>query len=123
MTFANQVSQHIAKYERRINAVYRSSVQDVAELANVPRANGGRMPVDTGFLRASIRAAINATPGSSSDGVAGALARWQIGDSTTVGWSANYARFMEYRYGFMRGAAEKWSSIVDKNAAEAKRRL
>ena len=122
MSFSRDVSALVAKYERRLSAVVRSSVQDVAEIANTPQAQGGRLPVDTGFLRASIRAALNRTPSGGSESVAGALARWSPGDSITVGWTALYARFMEYRYGFKRGAVELWSRIVERNADEARRR-
>ena len=122
MTFADQMSQHLAKYERRLRAVYRSSVQEMAEIASTPIAQGGRLPVDTGNLRASIRAAINSTPEGSSDSVIGALAQWQPGDFLRVGWTPVYAWPMEARYGYARGAAEQWVRIVEDKAGQAQAR-
>jgi len=122
MTFAKQMSDHLEKYERRLGAVFRSSVQEMANIASEPRAKGGRMPVDTGMLRASIRAALNGTPSGSSETVAVGLAQWQAGDSIRIGWTVNYAWPMEARYGFARGAAEQWERIVDSKAAQAKAR-
>lgn len=94
----------------------------MANIASEPIAKGGRMPVDTGNLRASIRAAIGGTPTSASDSVAGALARWEVDQPLRVGWTPVYAWAMEARYGYARGAAEQWQRLVDKNAAEAKAR-
>ena len=122
MSFANQMSQHLQKYERRLRAVYRSSVQEMAEIAGTPTAQGGRMPVDTGTLRASIRAAINSTPAGSSDSVIGALARWRPGDFTRIGWPVVYAWPMEVRYGYARGASEQWERIVNDKARQAQAR-
>lgn len=121
MSFADEINRYTEEYQRRLQAVARESVQDVAEIANQPRAKGGRMPVDTGFLRNSIRAAIGETPSSGSGSVIETLARWDAGESITVGWTAVYARPMEYRYGFMRGAVELWPRIVDANARRAMR--
>ena len=125
MSFSKQLGNHLERYERRIRAVYRSSVQELAEIASTPIAQGGRLPVDTGTLRASIRAAINSTPAGSSDSVIGALARWRPGDFTRVGWAgaaASYAWPMEVRYGYARGAAEQWTRIVNDKARQAQAR-
>lgn len=136
MSFSKQVNQHLAKYERRIAAVYKQSAQTVAEQANATVNEGGRLRIDTGFLRASQAAQLNSMPSGPTRGEKGAaytsrigtsptaaLASWQPGDTLYIGWTANYARPREYRDGFVRGAAEKWSAIVDSAAARAKARL
>lgn len=50
------------------------------------------------------------------------LSRWQPGDVTFIGWTANYARYRNARDGFRELAAQKWDSIVTKNAQQAKAR-
>ena len=135
MSFASDMNKHLGRYEKRIMAVTRASIQDVVNRAQEPTAKGGRMRVDTGFLRASGGAALNQMPSgptSADDAVSGgsqtgqplavALARMKPGDSLYWGWSANYARPREFKDGFARGAAEKWPEIVDSVANQAKAR-
>ena len=81
------------------------------------------MPVDTGFLRNSMLGDVNKIPsGESSPAntmtVVLAINRVQVGDVLYIGWVANYARKMEARYAFMRGAAQNWGRFVQ---AAAKR--
>lgn len=134
MAFSRQVRRFTANYRRRANAVFKQSVQDVAQHASVPVAQGGRMRVDTGFLRNSIRGAIGTLPsgpsqrgGASNSGaledVTLVLAGAEIGDTVYVGWTANYARFREYKDGFLSAAAQKWPDFVNKNAARAMREI
>jgi hypothetical protein len=119
MSFSGDIRKFNKKFEKRYRAVFRGSAQDVTYLANVPIAQGGRMPVDTGFLRASQSGKVGSMP-DGSQSVAAALASWDIGDTFYSGWTANYAIYMEYRYGFNRGAAEQWGAIVKQNVAKAK---
>ncbi|WP_416355556.1 HK97 gp10 family phage protein [Aureimonas phyllosphaerae] len=110
----------------------------------VPAAGqGGRLPVDTGFLRASLRASTTAPPPIDSqfvpaDGkkyafdessIEAVIAGAEIGQTLYFGYTAAYARAMEYgsgggpAYAFVRTVAQKWPSIVDAKAAELKGRL
>jgi len=129
-TFQQQVAGHIAQYKKRMRVVAKESVQDVVADAQTVRARGGRMRVKTGFLRASINAAIGRMPSGQSvnsgqvqspiqgSGIAAALLRWNPEKDETifVGWTADYARPREYVDGFLRGAVEKWPQIVNQNA-------
>lgn len=126
MKFADQIAKHRKEYERRMTAVFRESAQQVANDSRTVQSKGGRLPLDTGFLRASAGAGINQMPSGPTENESGgpvsnrvtgmglteALARWKPGDTFYFGFSAMYGRYMEYRYGFVRGAAEKWQSIV-----------
>ncbi|HSH29281.1 MAG TPA: hypothetical protein VK971_05170 [Thiohalobacter sp.] len=126
MKFADQIAKHTKEYERRMTGVFRESAQEVVNRAQTPVSKNGRMRIDTGFLRASGGAGINQMPsgptsnergGPASSRVTGmglteALGRWKPGDTFFWGWTANYAAIREYKDGFMRGAAEKWDSIV-----------
>jgi hypothetical protein len=119
MSFESDIRAFVEKTEARTRAVTRSAIQALDHDASVPRAEGGRMPVDTGTLRASIVGEIN---GGTGQPVSLALARWQPGDTFRLGWTVVYAWPMEVRYGFARGAAEKWSRFVDSAVSEARSR-
>lgn len=128
MSFAKQINEHAQKYERRMRQVFGASVEEVAERANTPVASGGRMRVDTGFLRHSLlasRGTLPRGPSTPSQGVnyswsinsvTAELLRWRPDDAFFLGWTANYAIFREAKDGFMFSAAQKWKGIVEKNA-------
>ena len=134
-TFAEQVGAFIAKSDERMEAVYKTAIQDTVNEAQKERGRGGNMPVDTGFLRATGDAALNKLPSGESlpfskDGAY----KWsstasliiinqaKLGDSVYFGWSANYAPFMERRYGFARLAAQNWNQIVKRAALALEKR-
>lgn len=130
--FANQVDQFARKYNTRFKLVAQIAVQDTVSMAQRVHKEGGRMRVKTGFLRASIQAAVHSMPSGPTQGekktkyplgtqVAGVpvsvtLLRWDPNtpDVLFVGWTANYARHREAHDGFLRGAVEKWDQTVRK---------
>ena len=117
MSFGRDVSNWIRASQGRIDAVAKQSAQDVTNIAQRRRSAGGNMPVDTGFLVNSIRASTASMPSSASDQVTVAIIRWRPVDQPLyIGWTANYAPYMEHRYAFMRLAAQQWQDIVDRNA-------
>jgi hypothetical protein len=133
-SFAAQVSKWVQASEARMEAVLKASAQDVFEEALIPRAKGGRMPVDTSFLRNSAKAQIGSMPSGPSTPAEGmpsapdgqitlTLVRLKPGESVFLGFTANYAKYMEHRYGFVRMAAQQWQDIVNKNAAELRRKI
>lgn len=93
---------------------------------------GGRMRVDTGFLRASGQLSFSGMPNGPLRGdpeksynwdeqvVQLELAKLEVGDIVYFGWSAVYAAAREARDGFMSGAAQKWQQFVDANAAKVR---
>jgi HK97 gp10 family phage protein len=139
--FAAQVSKWARESERRMVAIMRESAQRVIEEANRPRAKGGRMPVDTGFLRSSGVASLSSMPPIRADAVPGSAARYDAGDAYSLtisgwdgeqplyyGWTAAYAAYVEYGTermrpaAFMRSAAAQWQRIVREVEREAKAR-
>jgi hypothetical protein len=133
-SFSADVDKWIRASQGRIEAVLKQSAQDVFEEAIIPRAKGGNLPVDTSFLRNSAKAEIGSMPSGPStpaDGMPSApdgqitltLVRLKPGRSIYLGFTANYARYMEYRYKFVGLAAQKWQQIVNKNATELRRRI
>ena len=128
-TFSAQVDAWIAKSERLSMAVLQQATQAVINDANTPVAKGGRMRVDTGFLRNSLKAKIGsmpsgtATAGNWSDTeVVLTLTRLQPGQVFYAGWLANYARPREHYDGFLRMATQKWQEQVDAAARQLKQR-
>lgn len=119
--------------------VFRYSVAKVAEEAQTPKAKGGKMPVDTGFLRKSGIAEINEIPKGETRGrsrrstddpnsplpeyatddsaVSGpintVLAKIKMGDIFYFGWTARYARYQEASNGFLISAMQNFQKYVD----------
>lgn len=140
-TFTAQVDRWIAKSRKRTRAVVQTATQDLLTAAslqgpsvkNPAGGKGGRMPVDTGFLRASLSVSFSGMPLGPGKGAPDVkygdpafqmkLLDFTPGKTIYAGWTAKYARFMENRYGFMRGAAQNWKSYVQNAAAEVKRRM
>lgn len=125
-SFAN-LDQWVTKTKRRADAVVKASAQDVVEIAQTPKAKGGRMPVDTGFLRNSLMSSI--AGGGQAAGAASYVmiaASMKAGDVASFGWTADYAGFVNDgvrgRAGahFLEGAADQWPQIVRANVAKAK---
>lgn len=50
-------------------------------------------------------------------------AQANLGDTIWIGWTAEYAIYMEARYGFMRSEAQNWTYIVQQITAEVKVRI
>jgi hypothetical protein len=128
-TFTAQIKGFTDRAKEKIEAVVKQSAQEVFSIAQTPVAQGGRMPVDTGFLRNSLIAELNgARVSGGGDAYVLAVAGMDLGDVIFAGWTAEYARFQEYgtsnfpgRF-YMLGAAQQWQAIVAKNA-EAIRNL
>lgn len=133
-TFSAQIAAAVAEIKGGVEAVVKQSAQDVLEEASRPVAQGGNLPVDLGFLRNSLSVALNAEPtgpsakpdGYSNTGAPAvelAIAGFEMGDTISARWTAEYAPHVEYgargRPGraFVRQAAQKWASFVAANAA------
>lgn len=122
-SFIAQIKAFADKSKEKIEAVVKQSAQEVFSIAQTPIAQGGRMPVDTGFLRNSLIAELNgATVAGGADAYTLAIAGMDLGDVVFGGWTADYARFQEYGTStfagnfFMLSAAQQWQAIVAKNA-------
>jgi hypothetical protein len=135
-SFSADVNKWIRASQGRFEAVLKQSAQDVINIAQTPRAKGGRMRVDTGFMINSGRASIGVMPVGESRKPSGydkkefddgqvilTLARLRPGQVLYFGWTANYALIRENKDGFLRMAVQQWQQIVNKNAAELRRRI
>lgn len=102
------------------------------------QGKGGRMRVDTGFLRASGQVSFNGMPTGPSrkpeDANSGSF-NWQgammeaeiqtatVGATIYWGWTASYAKYREAYDGFMYASLQNWQKTVDAVIAEAKKRF
>lgn len=139
--FSASVSSWIAESVERTEAVFKESAQDVIEAANRPQGKGGNMPVDTGFLRASVRLSLEGPITAIIEGEGGTpqpidytatIANAQIGDTLHAAWTAKYARRINFGFSgedslgrsysypgtqFLGLALQKWPQIVNANVA------
>ena len=135
---ARFVELWVEKANKRALAIFRDSAQRLGEEANKPEARGGKMPVDTGFLRNSFVASKDGMPTKQSLPLPLVLISVQLGETVYVGWTAKYARRMEFGFegadklgrtysqagkGFMRSAAQRWPQIVNESARAVKSRI
>lgn len=121
--------------DKRMLALVRESTQRVIDEAQTPVAKGGKMRVDTGFLRASGRISFNSMPQGPVRGDAAkkydydngptelALGDFQLGDTIFFAWSANYAGYREAYDGFLSSAVQNWPQIVTQVTSEIKARI
>jgi hypothetical protein len=137
LNFAAEVSAWVRQTEARMTAVFRESSQRLASLAQ------SRIPVDTGFARASIRASLQAMPqidpnsrgvegqsygGNATGQVTATIASATAGEHIYIGWTASYVGFLENGHskqaptGFVRISAMEWPRIVREVCAQARGR-
>ena len=137
--FGLQVSAYVETYKKRMRATAREAVEETVAIAQEerPPEGSGRMPIITGFLRASLVGKVGSMPAGQSQGdpetsyefniasVSAALLTWDPNDGTPffAGWTAVYARQAEYRHGFMRGATELWTDTVERVAKQVSKRI
>lgn len=132
-TFSASVDAFVRKSKLITEAVFKESVQRVAEDANTPIEMGGKMKVITGFLRGTMGAAVNTLPSGPKrkvgeaipepDDVVLAFAKATTTDVLYIGWSAAYARKINLKYGYRDAAVQKWRQTVAAVSEEAKRRI
>lgn len=135
--FKTDVEDIVAASEKRMIALMRQSVSDVIDNAQTPVAKGGRMRVDTGFLRASGQMSLNGMPSGPSRGesteknaysynegdVTVQLGKAQIGSVIYFGWTASYAKYRELYDGFLESALQNWGRIVAFNTDTIRQRI
>ena len=132
--FGDQVRALNERNKRRQQAIFATSAAEVLRIASVPKAQGGRMPVDTSALRNSSRASTSGMPSGSSAPPELMFATMRVGDTVTVGWTVAYARRMEFGFfgpdklgrvysqpgnHFLTTAVQQWPQIVDKATEQA----
>lgn len=122
---SKDVMKFIAKSKSMSRDLLRASVQEMTVRVSQPRDKGGNMPIVTGFLRNSGLGSVNQLPSgiSSPDNATATVLvinRLELGDRYYYGWVADYARFMEAKYAFLRLAQQDWQQIVFEQARKIK---
>lgn len=132
--FVAQVEDWIRRVEGGLDAVFRESVQ---ELVSQMQA---LVPVDTGFLRASLRASTTAMPVLSIDNPGGrftpdfgqielVIMGSEAGETIYLGYTAKYGAYVHYGAQgrpprpWVDMVVQRWSTIVSDKAKELKARL
>lgn len=123
--FNKQIGEWASKTEQRILAVFRESTKMTVRKAQ------SRIPVDTGFARASIRSSLSMMPTFKNDRpdrkvkypynedeIILTIANAKIGETIYVGWTANYVAELELGssqqapHGFVGLAVLEWDRTV-----------
>ena len=126
--FVADVSRFADKTADQMLRVARQSIQDTVRIAQRTVADGGDMPVDTGFLRNSLVTELRgAEVAEGGDSYTLGLSSLQLGDPFQVAWTAEYAIPRHYMVGVGQGgglwrdkAAQQWSRLVAQNAARVR---
>lgn len=134
-SFEAQVDRIVANTEKRMLLAMKQSLINTINNAQTPVKKGGRMRVDTGFLRASGQASLNGMPTGATRGEKNGVYNWnnglveavingmEMGATLFFGWTANYAKYREAYDGFLHAELQNWQKTVDAVIAEAKRRF
>lgn len=141
-TFSAQIDEWCRKVEGAEEAIVKESAQEVVAKMQTPRGAGGRMRVDTGFLRASLMASTTAMPQINPGArpveggvytpdltIEAVIAGSELGQTLFFGYTASYAGYREFGANgqppdaFVRTAAQMWPAIVGEKTAELKSRL
>lgn len=132
MAFADlktQMDQIVVRTEKRLLLVTQAAIKNMIIDAQTTKNEGGKMPVDTGFLRATGISSVNVPPSGpirgekkkkytwNGESMVLTFSKFKIGDVFYFGWSAIYARKQNARHGFLDSAIMKWQSFVDAEIA------
>lgn len=138
---STQFSAKIKAFQDKVNekvlTIFRASAQDVASEMTTTVGNGGNMRIDTGYLRASALASLSKLPPINPNGrpakdakpnsyrydaeaINLVIAKAELKDTISIGFTAAYARPREYHDGFVRLAAQNWKTIVSNNVDKVK---
>lgn len=135
-SFSAQIDRFKANTLAKMKAVMQESIQDVCDDMQTPKAKGGRMPVDTGYLRNSLASGLNGAFGAvGPDSYVLTIQGMEPGDTSRFAYTADYARRMEMGFTgtdargrkinqqgnhFMQTAAARFSEHVTRNTGRLK---
>lgn len=142
-SFDAKIDKIIADTQNKMLAVLKNSIQEIVKDSQTPVAKGGKMRVDTGFLRSSGVATLNQIPAGKTEGrkrspgeigvlpeynvddnasyITDILTKMKIGDIFYFGWTARYAQYREMYDGFMISAISKFQQRVDEQIRRLKK--
>lgn len=132
--FAAQVGGFRDLCVRRQEAIIKTAAQRLAEHVQTPKPKGGKLPVDTSFLRQSFVAKIGEMPIGPGDASEGLPQDWEssvtlvisgmeAGDVLYMGWTASYAQIQEEANGFQKDGVMSWQGIVSEAVRDVRARV
>jgi len=134
-TFEAEVADWVRKVQGAERMIFQEAAQELVSQLNA------LVPVDTGFLRASLRASTTTMPVMSLNNpgagvfnldageITLVIAGADIGDTIYLGYTANYGAYVHAgangRVGrpWVAMVAQRWQQIVNEKAAEVRSRL
>lgn len=140
-TATAQTSAFVMATVKRMRALVLQSTQELTDEIQTPTAKGGKMRVDTGFLRASGQLSLTGMPSGPgvgrkrkaddpegplyesepTDAAIAQIANFELGQTIFFGWTANYAKYREAYDGFLASGIQNWQSIVTRVTNEIQR--
>lgn len=134
LDFAAQIDAWTKQTQARMLAVYKGSVQELISRAQA------RIPVDTGFARASLRGSTESMPLIDPSARGNPLQSYafdfssivlqinslQLGQTFYFGWTANYVPYLEWGHsqqapnGFIGVTMLEWPQIVSGEIEKAR---
>lgn len=130
--FSAQVHKIIRRNSALMELVFLESTQRTIKIAQTPKAKGGKLPLDTGFLRASGRTSLTGMPTGPTRGEKDQIytspetvtfSGVKLGMSVFFGWTAVYARRQNLYNGFLDHAVKSWQKTVDGVVRDLRGRL
>jgi hypothetical protein len=130
--FTTKIDRFVIDTEKKLLFVLRDAINQTVDEANKNKQDGGKLPIDTGFLWSSGISSLNQIPHGPIKGdknekyswsggfLTETLAKMKVGDSFYFGWTAVYARIQEVRNGFLGSALMNWQKNVDNAVLKVK---
>lgn len=142
-SFAAQIEEWVRETEERMLAVTRDALNTMVNDMQLRERDGGRMRIDTGFLRLTGKAALNAIPSGPSQKPAGVVSgqytgeldTWdgdallavlmdmKLGDTFYWGWTAAYAPVRNNYDGFMDIPVQNWQGYINTSTKKLRDRV
>lgn len=138
-TFSATIDEWVRETKQRQEAVAKTATQNLFFEVLRPVGQGGRMRIDTGFLRASFQASLNApvnlslaNPDPEGDfptdlgAISLVINQAEVGSVIFGTFTANYARAREYGAGnqppdaFVLTNAQNWQQFVTDAVSEVR---
>lgn len=136
--FSATVEGFVTETQKRMRALAMQATQELIEEVQTPTGKGGKMRVDTGFLRASGQMSLTGMPSGPVRGKArdkddksqdplygwnnanaiADFANFTLGQTIYFGWTANYAKYREAYDGFLISGIQNWQTIVNRVCAQ-----
>lgn len=139
-SFTSVIDKFVDNTEELMLDVVKDATQDLIQEMSTPVQAGGKMPVDTGFLRLSGSGSINQLPVGETEGrkrlpgevgvlyqsnpsesVVSTLIKLKLGDTFYYGWTARYAIYQEFKHGFLTSACMKWQNFINNSIRKLKK--